>query len=237
MPGEALTLEVPSRILGRTKRATVLLPDGYAAHGPGLARTRRDQRLAQGLYALIAMLTNFLAAANATHLIFMLTGLGLAAAAAVGISALWGIGQVSARLLELLFGGRLHPLMLNLATAAVLPLCFLAGSAAGHPVAAGLYACVYGACNGLLTITRGTLPLVLFDTRSYGALVGRLLVPGFLLTAAAPVAYAQLIAWQGPRAAMLASALLAGLILAASAWLYLRFDPRRLRPAASRGTP
>ena len=194
-----------------------------AAQGRGLARTPADQRLAQALYALIAMLTNFLAAANATHLIAMLTGLGLAASAVVGISALWGIGQVSARLLELLFGGRLHPLTLNLATTAVLPLCFVAGALAGHPVAAALYAAVYGACNGLLTITRGTLPLALFDYRVYGTLVGRLLVPGFLLTAAAPVAYAELIAWQGPRAAMGASTLLAGVILAASAWLYARF--------------
>jgi len=195
----------------------------HSAERPGLARTPADQRLAQGLYALIAMLTNFLTAANATHLIAMLTGLGLAAAAAVGISALWGIGQVSARLLELLFGARLHPLMLNLVTTAVMPLCFLAGTLAGHPVAAALYACLYGACNGLLTITRGTLPLTLFDYRVYGALVGRLLVPGFLLTAAAPVAYAELIAWQGPRAAMAASMILAGIILAASTWLYLRF--------------
>ncbi|MBO1114297.1 MFS transporter [Bordetella petrii] len=194
-----------------------------AAERPGLARTPADQRLAQGLYALIAMLANFLTAANATHLIAMLTGLGLAASTAVGISALWGIGQVSARLLELLFGGRLHPLMLNLATTAVMPLCFVAGALAGHPVAAALYACLYGACNGLLTITRGTLPLALFDYRVYGALVGRLLVPGFLLTAAAPVAYGELIAWQGPRAAMVASMLLAGVILAASAWLYVRF--------------
>jgi len=194
-----------------------------AAERPGLARTPADQRLAQGLYALIAMLANFLTAANATHLIAMLTGLGLAASAAVGISALWGIGQVSARLLELLFGGRLHPLMLNLATTAVMPLCFVAGMLAGHPVAAALYAGLYGACNGLLTITRGTLPLALFDYRVYGALVGRLLVPGFLLTAAAPVAYGELIAWQGPRAAMVASTLLAMVILASSAWLYIRF--------------
>ena len=194
-----------------------------SAERPGLARTPADQRLAQGLYALIAMLANFLTAANATHLIAMLTGLGLAASAAVGISALWGIGQVSARLLELLFGALLHPLMLNLATTVVMPLCFLAGTMAGHPVAAVLYTCLYGACNGLLTITRGTLPLALFDYRIYGALVGRLLVPSFLLTAAAPVAYGELIAWQGPRAAMLVSMLLAVVILAASAWLYVRF--------------
>lgn len=202
----------------------------HAGRQPGLARSPADQRLAQALYALIAMLTNFLAAANATHLIAMLTGLGLAASAAVGISALWGIGQVSARLLELLFGARLHPLALNLLTAAVLPLCFLAGTLGGHPVAAALYACLYGACNGLLTITRGTLPLALFDYRVYGALVGRLLVPGFLLTAAGPVAYAELIACGGPRAAMVVSMALAATILAASAWLSLRFG----RQAAAR---
>ncbi|WP_051423917.1 MFS transporter [Bordetella petrii] len=196
-----------------------------AAHRPGLARTPADQKLAQGLYALIAMLTNFLAAANATHLIAMLTGLGLAASAAVGISALWGIGQVGARLLELLFGARLHPLTLNLATTVAMPLCFLAGALAEYPVAAALYAGLYGACNGLLTITRGTLPLALFDYRVYGALVGRLLVPGFLLTAVAPVAYAELIDWQGPRAAMLTSMCLAAVILWASAWLYWRFRP------------
>ena len=41
---------------------------------------------------------------------------------------------------------------------------------------------LYGACNGLLTIARGTLPLALFDYRSYGAVVGGLLIPSFLLT-------------------------------------------------------
>src|SRR3546814_19790084 len=59
-----------------------------------------------------------------------------------------------------------------------MPLCFLACTLAGHPVAAALYTCLYGACNGLLTITRGTLPLALFDYRVYGALVGRLLEIG-----------------------------------------------------------
>jgi len=104
-----------------------------------------------------------------------------------------------------------------------MPLCFLAGVLAGHPVAAALFAGLYGACNGLLTITRGTLPLALFDYRVYGTLVGRLLIPGFLLTAVAPVAYSNLIDWQGPLAPMLVSMLLAGIILWASAWLYFRF--------------
>lgn len=197
-----------------------------AEQGIGLARSPADQVLAQGLYAVITMLANFLAAANATHLIAMLTGLGLAASGAVAVSALWGVGQVAARLLTLLFGGRIHPLTLNLATTVLMPLCFLTGTLASHPAAAALYAGLYGACNGLLTITRGTLPLVLFDYRVYGALVGRLLVPGFLLTATAPVAYAELIDRLGPRAAMLTSMCLASVILWASAWLYWRFRRR-----------
>ena len=69
------------------------------------------------------MLTNFLAAGNAAHLIAILTGLGLAAAAAVGVAALWGVGQFSGRLVDVALGGRLHPLTMTLivpAAAAVL---------------------------------------------------------------------------------------------------------------------
>ena len=92
------------------------------------------------------------------------------------------------------------------------------------------YALLYGACNGLLTITRGTLPLALFDFRSYGSLVGALLIPSFLLTATAPVAYAFLIETQGARAAMAMSAALASAIAAAAFLLRRRFI-HRVAPA------
>jgi len=193
---------------------------------------RGSPRLAEALYALIVMLVSFLTAGNATHLIAMLHGLGLAAETAVGVSALWGIGQVSGRVLELLIGRRVPPIALNTATALVLPLCFIAGLGAGHALPAVLYTFCYGACNGLLTITRGTLPLVLFDHRVYGALTGRLLVPGLLLTAAAPLAYAEVIDRWGAAAAMLMSLAAACVVLLASVWLALRFGQRRTAPAA-----
>lgn len=183
----------------------------------------RGQGLAQVLYALIVMLTNFLTAGNATHLIAMLADLGLAAQAAVGVSALWGIGQVSGRLGEWVWGKRVHPLSLNLGTAVVLPLCFVVGMASHHSALAAAFAFCYGACNGLLTITRGTLPLVLFDPRRYGALVGKLLVPSFLLMAASPVIYAEVITRYGSRAAMLLSGGAGLVILGASLWLSARF--------------
>lgn len=54
-------------------------------------------------------------------------------------------------------------------------------------------------------IVRGTLPLTLFDLAGYGRLVGRLLVPSFVLAAAAPSAYAALLDWGGAAAALAAS--------------------------------
>ncbi|MOA47963.1 hypothetical protein D3C78_1706430 [compost metagenome] len=103
-----------------------------------------------------------------------------------------------------------------------MPFCFVLGwFSNGNLYATAAYAFFYGACNGLLTITRGTLPLALFDFRSYGTLVGALLVPSFLLTAAAPVAYAFVIQTQGARAAMAMSVVLAA-VIASAAWVLRR---------------
>lgn len=199
----------------------------------GLTRSLGERRLAGALYALIAMLTNFLAAGNAAHLISLLSGLGLAAAAAVSVAALWGVGQFAARLADVALGSRLHPLTLTLAVGTVLPLCFLlALLSGGNLYATAAYALLYGACNGLLTITRGTLPLALFDFRSYGTLVGALLIPSFLLTATAPVAYAYLVESHGARGAMAVSVGLAAAIFAAALALRWTFIGRvRAAPA------
>ena len=199
----------------------------------GLARSLGERRLAGALYALIAMLTNFLAAGNAAHLISLLSGLGLAAAAAVSVAALWGVGQFAARLADVALGSRLPPLTLTLAVGTVLPLCFLlALLSGGNLYATAAYALLYGACNGLLTITRGTLPLALFDFRSYGTLVGALLIPSFLLTATAPVAYAYLVESHGARGAMAVSVGLAAAIFAAALALRWTFIGRvRAAPA------
>lgn len=188
-------------------------------NAPGLTRSPEERRLAGTLYAVIAMVTNFLAAGTAAHLIALLTGVGLASAAAAGVAALWGIGQFAARMADVAVGAKLHPLTLTWAVTALMPLCFVLGwFSNGNLYATAAYAFFYGACNGLLTITRGTLPLALFEFRSYGRLVGALLIPSFLLTAAAPVAYAFVIQTLGARAAMAMSVVLAA-VIATAAWL------------------
>ncbi len=199
-------------------------PSADATAAEALPPPPPPSRAAAWLYAFTVGGLNFLNAAMSAHMIALLSGLGLALASAVWVASLRGVGQSAARLGEVLFGGRLNPLDLHLGAAIGLPLSFLAGLWSGDWIAAAVVYClVYGASNGLMSITRGTLPLVLFDPRSYGATVGRLLTPGFVLAAAAPSAFAALIDAFGPHAAMTVAAALALGITAAAAVLRRRF--------------
>ena len=152
------------------------------------------RRVAAGfLYATSAALANFMNSSMSSQMIGILAGLGLAGGVAVSVATLRGVGQSAARLAEFLFGGRLNPLDLNVAAALALPISFAAGLFSGSSVAlAMIFALLYGAGNGLLTITRGTLPLILFDPREYGKIAGGLLAPSFLSAAAAPLICAYL---------------------------------------------
>jgi hypothetical protein len=194
---------------------------------PPLAVSPRDRFSAGALYALIAAAVNFLNSGMSAHMINILAGLGLAAGAAVWISTLRGIAQSAARLGEVLFGARLDAFHLNVLATGLLPFAFLAGTAGGVFVPAALaFAFVYGAGNGLTTITRGTLPLALFDRATYGLVVGRLLMPSFIVSAAAPLVYAGVIERFGSQAALVLSAAVALLALAAAIVLHLRFRHR-----------
>jgi hypothetical protein len=187
---------------------------------------QRDVVIAGCLYAVIATLTNFLNAGMSSHMIAILTGLGLAAPVAVWIATLRGVGQSSARLGEVLFGRHSDPLKLNLGATSLLPLCFIAGLFSGQAAAAAFaFAFLYGAGNGIVTITRGTLPLVLFDHRTYGAFVGRLIAPSFILSAAAPVIYASVIGRFGEAGALFLSVGVAAITFAAALFLRIRFAP------------
>jgi MFS family permease len=190
--------------------------------------------LAGLLYVVIVTLSNILNAGMSAHMIPIMNGLGMAAGVAVWVATLRGIGQSSARLCEVVFGQSLSPLALAAIASGILPLCFLAGMFSGEIASAGIaFALLYGVGNGLITIVRGTMPLVLFDHRTYGATVGRLLTPSFLLSAVAPLAYAVVIERFGDAAALILSAAMGAIIFAAALALWLRFreDAPSLSPA------
>ncbi|MGX1770681.1 MFS transporter [Nocardia brasiliensis] len=136
--------------------------------------------------------------------------------AGFALSTLRGIAQSAARLGDVLFGRDMAAPDLNLISLALLLFSFLVGFGGGRVLLlAAACATLYGAGNGLATITRGTLPLALFPAHGYGARVGRLLLPSFLLSAAAPLVYAVVLESYGATGALTLSAVLSAGMAAA----------------------
>jgi hypothetical protein len=131
------------------------------------------------------------------HILGLLQGLGLSAAAAVGTAALIGPAQVAARIAEWSVIRWTTPLTISRLGAFLLPLG-VGGLLIGGPVWA--FAVCYGVSNGVLTISRGVLPLYLFGAEGYAARIGRLALPSLLTQAAAPTLATPLVlafpAWQ-----------------------------------------
>ena len=131
----------------------------------------------------------FLASAVSAHLVVLLASGGLAARDAVLVGALIGPMQVAGRVMEFVFSSRWSPLTVGtlaftLLASALVVLCLVRGVW----ILALAFALLYGWSNGVMTIVRGTVPNVLFGSRDYGALLGRLAQPQFILKAFAPVA-------------------------------------------------
>ena len=55
---------------------------------------------------------------------------------------------------------------------------------------AALFMVMFGIANGLITIARGAVPLVLFGPVGYGALIGRIAGPWLVMQAIAPLVLA-----------------------------------------------
>lgn len=165
---------------------------------PKITQAAKYHWTAAVLYASIMALVSFLSSGMSAHMISILHGLGLGATTAVWVASLRGVGQVAARAGEVLFGAALSPFTLNLIAASALFVCFLLIPLAGvGTVQAIMFALAFGVGNGLMSITRGTVPLALLDPGSYGSATGWLLAPSFLSSAAAPIVIGLLIATWG----------------------------------------
>lgn len=137
----------------------------------------------------------FVFATLAVHLIPLLVASGYGLAAAVGLGALIGPSQVSARVLEML-GRQRHSPILTMIVATLFVASGTLGLAAGLPAALCLI--TYGAGAGLWTIARGTVPLVLFGPEHYTATMARIALPVLAASALAPLVGIGLIPAFGP---------------------------------------
>ena len=129
--------------------------------------------------------------AISAHLPPLLVAVGATPVAALAAAALVGPAQVAARLGEFAIVRRIHPLDSARLALALFPLgAALLLSGGGAFVAP--FAILYGCGNGLITIARGSVPLALFGAAGYGARLGLIAIPGRVVQAIAPLAFALL---------------------------------------------
>jgi Major Facilitator Superfamily len=170
-------------------RAALDAPAGGAAAAPAAL-------LPAGGVAFVLMTAAFTAyafvpSALSAHLLAIFGRNGIDAATVVMIGALFGPAQVAARLTELAFGRNVHPLLIGRAAVSLLVAAFLLLALFGISVPlAAAFALMFGAANGLVTITRGALPLALFGADGYGRRMGRISGFWLVMQSAAPLVMA-----------------------------------------------
>jgi len=209
--GLLLLLALPLRLALRPPPpAADLRAEATETKGPAPLppQRRRPVLIVLGLWVAIAAT---LTAVVSVHLVALLGSKGIGLAGAVALGALIGPSQVAARIVEYLFGRRLHPLWSMLAAA----LCMAGGLAwlwlADSVVGAGLS--LYAAGVGVRSIAAGTVPLALVGAAGYATLMGRLAAPSLVMQALAPVAAAELLNGGGTGAERVLMLLAAGGLL------------------------
>lgn len=181
--GLHLVLGLPLNAL-LPKAAPLEPPSTQASDAPRQAEPVASLR-ATLLLSFVFAATWFISTAMAAHLPRLLQAAGVSLAGAVFVGALIGPAQVGARLLEFGLLRKVHPLLSARLAAALHPLGVALFALLGAPAAAA-FGILHGAGNGILTIAKGTLPLVIFGPEGYGRRQGLLMVPARILQALAP---------------------------------------------------
>ena len=145
--------------------------------------------------AMAAQFPRILEATGATHL------------EAVAAGALIGPAQVLARVFEISFLSRYHPIVSARLAFIMHPLGALIVALTGGAAAASVFAIFHGAGNGVITIARGTLPLAIFGPNNYAYRLGLLGAPARMAQAPAPLIFGLLIDRMGSGVLMVSSAL------------------------------
>jgi MFS family permease len=152
------------------------------------------------LFALIMSINGFVFGVISIQLVPLLEAAGLVGATAVWVASLKGHGQFAGRVVEIFFGRNLKAMTIARIAIAVVPasliLLFLASGDLYRLVA---FTLLLGASQGVITIVRGAVPLALFGTKGYGAVLGVIATPILLVNAFSPTLFALLVdlfGWQ-----------------------------------------
>lgn len=202
-----VALPVNLLFIPRTERT---VPEATQSANPSVPFDRR-----MVLLSVVFALAWMVSGAMAAHLPRVLEASGSSPAAAVLASTLIGPAQVAARLAEVGFLERFHPLLSARLAAALHPIgvavLALLGGSSGAVV--GLFAVLHGAGNGVMTIARGTVPLAVFGPANYGYRLGLIGAPARFAQGVAPILFGVLIDRFGAGALMVSAAMSAGALV------------------------
>ena len=218
--GINLAICLPLNWLGLSRREqatdteTTKAPE-RAQDGPALEGRRRKVGIA--LFALIMSLNGFVFGVVSLQLVPLLEAAGLAGAAAVWVASLKGHGQFGGRLVEIFFGKNLKAMTVaRIAIGVLPPALLLLMLARGEFWLLVTFTLLLGASQGVVTIVRGAVPLALFGTQGYGAVLGLIATPILLVNAFSPALFALIVdqvGWQNALYALLACAILTWLAI------------------------
>lgn len=201
-----------------------LLPKAETS-APAVAQAQMEQALSPSssaaqvslmptvVLSFVLAATWFISTSMAAHLPRLMLAAGATVATAILVGSLIGPSQVAARLLEFGLLRRVHPLLSARVAAALHPLGVVLLLIAG-PAAAPVFGVLHGAGNGILTIAKGTLPLVIFGPQGYGQRQGLLMVPARVAQALAPLLFGMALDVWGAGALVLSAGLGAAACLA-----------------------
>jgi MFS family permease len=194
-----LVICLPLNWLGLSRRDQPHPPTATAAataettvDGPVLEGRRRIIGII--LFALIMSLNGFVFGVISIQLVPLLEAAGLVGATAVWVASLKGHGQFAGRLVEIFFGRNLKAMTIARIAIAVLPIALaLLFFADGSLEVLVAFALLLGASQGVITIVRGAVPLALFGSKGYGAVLGLIATPILFVNALSPTVFALLV--------------------------------------------
>jgi hypothetical protein len=192
-----LAVCLPANWAGLSRReraglAAAAAPAGPGSDGPPLEGSRRT--VAMVLFALVMSLNGFVFGVVTVQLVPLLEAAGLATAAAVWVASMKGFAQFGGRLVEIVFARNLHVMSVARIAIGALPAAFVLLLLSGGSLAVIVaFTLLMGASQGVLTIVRGAVPLALFGSSGYGAVLGVLATPVLIVNAASPTLFALIV--------------------------------------------
>lgn len=150
--------------------------------------TAQPQRRAFLILAVMLVMTGLVFNSWALLVFRLLEGIAFPMETAIIIGSLVGVWQVFGRFVEMLFAARFSVFWTGYISMAFLPLSFTILLGAGGNVMLGiLFAFFFGISNGLMTLARSGLTLVIFGADGYGERYNRIQVAQNIAAASSPI--------------------------------------------------